>query len=192
MKSLARSENEKRFRNRDYRYASTVSIYRIVCTSENKSLVGTAVPAHISASYGAYQMTADASTIVISRWGNSDGVISVLYGIRMMMPNEIRACNERCSCFPTIIQFDIRTVTCFIAYQIRHLCMKRIVKIFARQTKPNEVIIKQKKKLHGLSPRANYTDRATAACRRSDCQLLRIKGATWSTWRISTAVFSVL
>jgi hypothetical protein len=27
------------------------------------------------------------------------------------------------------------------------------------------------KKLHGLSQRANYTDRATAACRRSDCQL---------------------
>jgi hypothetical protein len=38
----------------------------------------------------------------------------------------------------------------------------------------------EKKNLHGLSPRANYTDRATAACRRSDCQLLRIKGATWS------------
>jgi hypothetical protein len=49
----------------------------------------------------------------------------------------------------------------------------------------------QKKKLHGLSPRANYTDRATACCRRSDCQLLRIEGATWSAWRISTAVFSV-
>jgi hypothetical protein len=47
------------------------------------------------------------------------------------------------------------------------------------------------KKLHGLSPRANYTDRATAACRRSDCQLLRIEGATWSAWRIPTAVFSV-
>jgi hypothetical protein len=31
------------------------------------------------------------------------------------------------------------------------------------------------KKLHGLSLRANYTDRATVACRRSDCQLLRIK-----------------
>jgi hypothetical protein len=30
---------------------------------------------------------------------------------------------------------------------------------------------KTKKKLHGLSPRANYTDRATTACRRSDCQL---------------------
>jgi hypothetical protein len=35
-------------------------------------------------------------------------------------------------------------------------------------------------KLHGLSPQANYTDRATAACRRSDCQLVRIEGATWS------------
>jgi hypothetical protein len=37
-----------------------------------------------------------------------------------------------------------------------------------------------KAKLHGPSPRANYTDRVTAACRRSDCQLLRIEGATWS------------
>jgi hypothetical protein len=36
-----------------------------------------------------------------------------------------------------------------------------------------------KKNFHGLSPRANYTDRATPACRRSDCQLLRIEGATW-------------
>jgi hypothetical protein len=35
--------------------------------------------------------------------------------------------------------------------------------------------------LHGLSPRANYTDRATASCRQSDCQFLRIEGATWST-----------
>jgi hypothetical protein len=51
---------------------------------------------------------------------------------------------------------------------------------------------KTKTKLHGLSPRANYTDRATVACRRSDCQLLRIEGATWSAWRIPTAVFSVL
>jgi hypothetical protein len=37
-----------------------------------------------------------------------------------------------------------------------------------------------KKNLHGPSPRANYTDRATAASRGSGCQLLRIKGATWS------------
>jgi hypothetical protein len=39
---------------------------------------------------------------------------------------------------------------------------------------------KKKTKLRGLSPRANYTDRATAACRRSYCQLLRVEGATWS------------
>jgi hypothetical protein len=33
------------------------------------------------------------------------------------------------------------------------------------------VQIAGKKNLHGLSPRANYTDRATVACRRSECQL---------------------
>jgi hypothetical protein len=49
-----------------------------------------------------------------------------------------------------------------------------------------------KKKLHGLSPRVNYTDRATAACRRSDCQLLRIEGAMFlPAWRIPTAVISI-
>jgi hypothetical protein len=32
------------------------------------------------------------------------------------------------------------------------------------------------KKLHGLSPRANYTDRATAAGRRSDCKLFADRG----------------
>jgi hypothetical protein len=39
---------------------------------------------------------------------------------------------------------------------------------------------KKQNKLRGLSPRANYTDRAAAACRRIYCQLLRIEGATWS------------
>jgi hypothetical protein len=34
--------------------------------------------------------------------------------------------------------------------------------------------------LRGLSPQANYTDRAAAVCRRSYRQLLRIKSATWS------------
>jgi hypothetical protein len=38
-----------------------------------------------------------------------------------------------------------------------------------------DLLCKQNKqtsnKLHGLSQRANYTDRATAACRQSDCQL---------------------
>jgi hypothetical protein len=36
--------------------------------------------------------------------------------------------------------------------------------------------ISKKTKLHGLSPRANYTDRATDACRRSDCQLFADRG----------------
>jgi hypothetical protein len=40
----------------------------------------------------------------------------------------------------------------------------------------DNLILLKKTKLHGPSPRANYTDRATAACRRSDCQLLRIEG----------------
>jgi hypothetical protein len=34
--------------------------------------------------------------------------------------------------------------------------------------------------LRGLRPQANYTGRATAACRQRQCQLLRIEGATWS------------
>jgi hypothetical protein len=34
----------------------------------------------------------------------------------------------------------------------------------------------RKKKLRGLSPRANYTDRAIAACRRSDFQLFVDRG----------------
>jgi hypothetical protein len=38
--------------------------------------------------------------------------------------------------------------------------------------------VKTRTKPHGLSPRANYTDRATVACRRSWCQLLRMEGAT--------------
>jgi hypothetical protein len=49
--------------------------------------------------------------------------------------------------------------------------MSRIlVVILIYQTKLNQT------KLHGLSPRENYTDRATAACRRSDCQLFADRG----------------
>jgi hypothetical protein len=43
-------------------------------------------------------------------------------------------------------------------------------------------------KLRGLSPQANYADRATAACRRSHSQLLRIEGVAWSEQRNPTAV----
>jgi hypothetical protein len=48
-----------------------------------------------------------------------------------------------------------------------------------------------KKKLRGLNPQANYSARATAACRWSLCQLWRIEGLAWSAQRIITAVFSV-
>jgi hypothetical protein len=46
------------------------------------------------------------------------------------------------------------------------------------------------KKLNSVafSPQANYTDRATAACRRGYSQLLRIEGVAWSARRIPTAV----
>jgi hypothetical protein len=40
----------------------------------------------------------------------------------------------------------------------------------------------------GFSPQANYTDRAAAACRRTQCQLMRIEGVAWSAHRIPTAV----
>jgi hypothetical protein len=43
--------------------------------------------------------------------------------------------------------------------------------------------------LRRLSPQANYTDRrATTACRRSSCQLLRVESVAWSAQRIPTAV----
>jgi hypothetical protein len=54
------------------------------------------------------------------------------------------------------------------------------MKIHSEHSVHNAITNTKETKLHGLSPRANYTDRATAACRRSDCQLLRIEGATWS------------
>jgi hypothetical protein len=53
-------------------------------------------------------------------------------------------------------------------------------------------ITKKKKKLKtelcGFSPQANGTDRLTAACQRSWCQLLQIEGLTWSVQWIPTAV----
>jgi hypothetical protein len=41
------------------------------------------------------------------------------------------------------------------------------------------------------SLRANYIDRGTVACSRNWCQLSWIEGATWSTRRIPTAIFSI-
>jgi hypothetical protein len=39
-----------------------------------------------------------------------------------------------------------------------------------------------------FSPQANYTDRETAACRRSWCQLLRIEDVAWSAQQIPTTI----
>jgi hypothetical protein len=47
--------------------------------------------------------------------------------------------------------------------------------LFLRAFQPKS----NKNKLRGLSPRANYTDRTTAVCRRTYYQLLRIESATW-------------
>jgi hypothetical protein len=47
---------------------------------------------------------------------------------------------------------------------------------------------KKKTKLRGASPQANYTDRATAACRRSFCQLLRIESVARSGQLMPTPV----
>jgi hypothetical protein len=47
------------------------------------------------------------------------------------------------------------------------------------------------KKLHGLSPRANYTTERPPLVDEVSSNFLLIEGATWSSWRIHTAVFSV-
>jgi hypothetical protein len=46
-----------------------------------------------------------------------------------------------------------------------------MVKFIKNYVLPSYATKKKKKKPHGLSPRANYTDRVTAACRRSDYHL---------------------
>jgi hypothetical protein len=48
-----------------------------------------------------------------------------------------------------------------------HFCHNKLWKKLCRLFFPASIHPMEKKKLHGLSPRANYTDRATAASRRS-------------------------
>jgi hypothetical protein len=60
-------------------------------------------------------------------------------------------------------------------------CIRQTVKVLLCSSSSG---VYSNNKLRDLSPRANYTGGATAACRRSECQLLRIEGATWSAWRI--------
>jgi hypothetical protein len=90
--------------------------------------------------------------------------------------------------------------TIFIIFTIRHpvtaTALKELISTDSAALLTYDVRIHTKSytlktKPHSPNPRTNYTDRATAACRQSNCQLLRIEGATWSAWRIPTAVFSV-
>jgi hypothetical protein len=48
------------------------------------------------------------------------------------------------------------------------------------------------KNLRGLSPQANYTDRATVACQPSWSELLLIEDVAWPARRIPAAVSSVI
>jgi hypothetical protein len=57
-----------------------------------------------------------------------------------------------------------------------------------RMTQTELSLWKQMKTFRGFSPQANYTERATAACRRSLWQLWRIEGVAWSAQRIPMAV----
>jgi hypothetical protein len=76
---------------------------------------------------------------------------------------------------------EMKNETVIFSNLVAELCARYVNKEMKRSVPTLLCItIHTKTKLHGLSPRANYTDRATAACWRSDCQLLRIESATWS------------
>jgi hypothetical protein len=79
-------------------------------------------------------------------------------------------------------QIDVKwSVNCdesFREYNDDFPCNKTITS--ATVNRYTTQVTSTKLKLRGLSLRANYTDRATATCRRSYWQILRIEGATWS------------
>jgi hypothetical protein len=77
-----------------------------------------------------------------------------------------------------MLQYKVETYS-----YLCHSCLQVYLPHGNHKTKTN--------KLCGLSLRANYTDRVTTACRRRQCQLLRIEDVTWSAQRTSMAVFSV-
>jgi hypothetical protein len=107
--------------------------------------------------------------------GPTEGVDAVQQRISLFSFWEQNANSSNTHCLdalPTeLTRLSLISAWCYISCQNSHFCCAL--------------------KLYGLSPRANYTDRATAACRRSDCQLVRIEGAMWSAWQIPPAVFSV-
>jgi hypothetical protein len=101
--------------------------------------------------------------------------------------------SEFCHHEAVFIVVNCRTYTTQLVMKWRAISQNRSIQCNYRITEVVSAVIdkfpsNKTNKLHGMSSWANYTDRATAACRRSDCQLVRIEGATWSAWRIPTAV----
>jgi hypothetical protein len=81
------------------------------------------------------------------------------------------------------------TLTGFGLQHTKCLTNLMILQEFLRPTIRYTILPHKKRtKLRGRSPQANYTYRATASCRRSKCQSLRVEGVAWSAQRIPTAV----
>jgi hypothetical protein len=94
-------------------------------------------------------------------------ILILSFHIHPNLPNSLFV-PELCIHFPTKQQ-------CYMHRSVLHSGDRRLDNPFSYSSARSANVLNLTK-LHGLSPRANYTDRATAACRRSDCQLLRIEG----------------
>jgi hypothetical protein len=88
-------------------------------------------------------------------------LLLLLFTDGVLTSNTIPFYGERQDSYPK--RTDVRSsgpilhiVTCY-----------RLDTMFGQVIEVTDTIYKKLKKLRGLSPRANYTDRATAACRRS-------------------------
>ena len=77
----------------------------------------------------------------------------------------------------SVIYAQVFRIVCFLrTFELKHVWVYvSSIRVISRSHLILLHLI-MKKKLRGLSPRANYTDRAAAAGQRSWCQLLRIEG----------------
>jgi hypothetical protein len=60
--------------------------------------------------------------------------------------------------------------------------------LYSNEEKLLFILFTKETKFRGFIPQANYTDRVTAARRKSYCQLLRIEVLAWSAQRIPRVV----
>jgi hypothetical protein len=98
-----------------------------------------------------------------------------LFFVRLIDPEDLSAWN--------IWQYDPECLLNFLQWLPYVITLSRVFKIHDDDD--------DDKQLHSLSPQESYTDRLTASCWRSLCQLLRIEGVAWSAQWIPMAVFSV-